>query len=453
MTGFCYPAPTSQKSPVRPALRLIYNNPSHQAGTWLIFVMMHRSRVKYVIEIIIHALFWLGVYYALKELTSSPSHSMVINHGNGGIQRVDVRVNFRYSGIVLGFLMLLFYSSTFWLFKKVIRFKNDFPRVLVITGWFALLFAMNFLLIRTLMGTSASFPHAQKTAFFLKRSDPAIAKTQLEIDLHDSPSDTAFFKSRPGVTNPEILPPFGGPPGDNWLRLQPIIALVFLAVLAIAAANFFIKEWIGNDLTRSQAQSQQLHTELRLLRSQVNPHFLFNTLNNLFSMAQKKGHEELADSIAKLSGMMRYMIYESNTDTAPLQREIVYLEDCIALNKLRYADNEVAVSFSHPDPAITAGISIAPMLFVPFLENAFKHGVSIGSHADITMDISIHGEKLIFACENTDFSGLKKLEEEKGGIGLENVRRRLQLLYPGKHELRAGAAQGKYTVNLQIELA
>src|ERR1700722_15750220 len=136
--------------------------------------MMHRSRVKYVIEIIIHALFWLGVYYALKELTSSPSHSMVINHGNGGIQRVDVRVIFRYSGIVLGFLMLLFYSSTFWLFKKVIRFKNDFPRVLVITGWFVLLFAMNFLLIRTLMGTSASFPHAQKTAFFVKRPDPAI---------------------------------------------------------------------------------------------------------------------------------------------------------------------------------------------------------------------------------------------------------------------------------------
>jgi two-component system, LytTR family, sensor kinase len=417
--------------------------------------MMHRSRVKYVIEIIIHALFWLGVYYALKELTSSPSHSMVIrhDHGNGEIQRVDVRVNFPYSGIVLGFLMLLFYTNTFWLFKKVIRFKNDFPRVLVITGWFLLLFAMNFLLIRALMGTSASFPHAPKTAFFVTRSHSAIVKPQMEIVLNESRSDTGFLKPRPGATIPDLLPPFGGPPEDNWMRMQPIIALVFLAVLAIAAANFFIKEWIGNDLTRSQAQSQQLHTELRLLRSQVNPHFLFNTLNNLFSMAQKKGHEELADSIAKLSGMMRYMIYESNTDTVPLQREIIYLEDCIALNKLRYADNEVAVSFHHPSPAIAATISIAPMLFVPFLENAFKHGVSIGSHAGITMDISILGEKLIFVCENTDFSGVRKLEEEKGGIGLENVRRRLQLLYPGKHELRAGAAQGKYTINLQIELA
>jgi sensor histidine kinase YesM len=235
--------------------------------------------------------------------------------------------------------------------------------------------------------------------------------------------------------------------------MQLIMAVVFLSILAIAAAYFFIKEWIRNDLVRSQAETQQLDTEIRLLRSQVNPHFLFNTLNNLFSMAQKRGHEELADSISKLSGMMRYMIYESNTDRVPLQREIVYLEDCIALNKLRYADSEVAVSFRHPAPAVAAGISIAPMLFIPFLENAFKHGVSIGSHASISLDISVEQKKLIFTCENTDYSSVKKLEEEKGGIGLENVRRRLELLYPGRHALRTGAAEGKYTVNLQIELA
>ena len=170
-------------------------------------------------------------------------------------------------------------------------------------------------------------------------------------------------------------------------------------------------------------------------------------------MAQKKGHEELADSIGKLSAMMRYMIYESNTDTVPLQREIAYLEDCIALNKLRYADSEVAVYFRHPAPAITAGISIAPMLFVPFLENAFKHGVSIGQQASIIMDISVGQKKLIFTCENTDHSAVKKLEEEKGGIGLENVKRRLELLYPGRHVLRVGPVEGKYTVNLQIDLA
>ena len=414
---------------------------------------MHRSRAKYFIEIIIHALFWLGVYYALRELTAS-SYSMVINHNDWETQRVDVRILFRYSWIVLGILMLLFYSNTFWLFKKMIRYKSDFGRLAVIAGWFVLLFAANYLLIRTLIGPSRSIHYPQNTAFLERRSDTAKPGSPRTKVFFESRSDTALLGAAPNSALPGHPPPapFGQSPADNWLHMQPVIALVFLSVLAIAAAYFFIKEWIRNDLMRSQAEAQQLSTEIRLLRSQVNPHFLFNTLNNLFSMAQKKGHEELADSISKLSGMMRYMIYESNTDTVPLQREIIYLEDCIALNKLRYADSEVAVSFHHPAPAIAAGISIAPMLFIPFLENAFKHGVCIGQQAGITMDISVGQKKLIFTCENTDHSAVKKLEEEKGGIGLENVRRRLELVYPGRYELRAGPSAEKYTVNLQIDL-
>jgi two-component system LytT family sensor kinase len=399
---------------------------------------MHRSHARYLIEFIIHALFWIGVYYALKALTSA-SYSMV-NYTDGNTQRMDVRILFTYSWVVLGSLMLLFYSNTFWLFKRVIRYKSDLARVAVIAGWFMLIFVMNYVLINTVIGPSGSGPsgsnhHPLRMSFLLARSD------------------TVLVRTHPMTAFPGPPPPFGQSPADNWLHMQLIIALVFLSVLAIAAANFFIKEWIRNDLRRSQAEAQQLSTEIRLLRSQINPHFLFNTLNNLFSMAQRRGHEELADGVSKLSGMMRYMIYESNTDTVPLQREIAYLEDCIALNKLRYADSEVAVTFRHPAPAVAGGISIAPMLFVPFLENAFKHGVSIGSHSGITMDISVGQKKLIFTCENTDHSGVKKLETEKGGIGLENVRRRLELVYPGRHELLAGSSGGKYTINLQIELA
>jgi two-component system, LytTR family, sensor kinase len=310
--------------------------------------------------------------------------------------------------------------------------------------------------VRTLIGPSPHPQHPKSFEVIRSSSDSFRARSPKAKVYFESRSDTTLL----GTTT--TISPFSPPPppppiqrsgADDWSHMQLVIALVFLSVLAVAAANFFIKERIRNDLTRSQAEAQHLQTEIRLLRSQVNPHFLFNTLNNLFSMAQRKGNDQLADSISKLSGMMRYMIYESDTDAVPLQREISYLDDCIALNKLRYADSEVAVSFSHPAPAIAAAISIAPMLFVPFLENAFKHGVSIGSHTRIDMDISVEQKKLIFTCENIDYSGVKKLEEEKGGIGLENVRRRLELLYPGRHELRAGAAQGKYTVNLQIELA
>jgi two-component system, LytTR family, sensor kinase len=431
---------------------------------------MHLNRAKYFIEIIIHALFWLGVYYALKALTAS-SYSMVIDHGDGHMLREDIRLLFPYSGVILGSLMLLFYSNTFWLFKKVIRYKNDFPRAVVIAGWFVLLFAANYLLIRLLIGPSRDIRNPQNTTFleprpgtvrhghpqprvfFEDRSETGLLKPQSDEALHQPQSDTAFFIPRPDKASPALPPIFGGFPADDWSHMQLVIALVFLSVLAVAAANFFIKEWIRNDLMRSHADAQTLDTEIRLLRSQVNPHFLFNTLNNLFSMAQKRGHEQLADSISKLSGMMRYMIYESNTATVPLQREIIYLEDCIALNRLRYAESEVAVSFRHPPPAIAAGITIAPMLFIPFLENAFKHGVSIGHHARIDIDISVGEKKLIFTCENTDYSEVKKLEEEKGGIGLGNVRRRLELLYPGGYVLQAGPSAGKYTVNLQIELA
>ncbi len=407
---------------------------------------MRRSRVNYFIEIVIHALFWLGVYYALKTLTAA-SYSMVIDHPNGIVQHVDVRLLFPYSGVVLGFLMLLFYGSVFWLFRKVIRFRSDLARVVVITGWIILLFGANYLLIRTLIGPSESGRSGSPRTKVLFESRSDTARTDKALL---NPWGDARLSGPPPPPPPPRIEKI---PADNWLPMQLVMALVFLSILAIAAAYFFIKEWIRNDLVRSQAETQHLDTEIRLLRSQVNPHFLFNTLNNLFSMAQKKGHEELADSISKLSGMMRYMIYESNTDTVPLQREIVYLEDCIALNKLRYADSEVIVSFREPAPAVAAGISIAPMLFVPFLENAFKHGVSIGHHVSISLGISVEQKKLIFTCENTDYSAVKKLEDEKGGIGLENVRRRLELLYPGRHELRAGPVAGKYIVNLQIDLA
>lgn len=370
---------------------------------------MHRSRYSYLIEVIIHGLFWAGVYYALRSLTTT-SFNMMIRTGDQGTQTVAASVLFRYSPVVLVFLMVLFYSNSLWLFRRVIRFKSGLMRVLVIAGWSMLLFGMNYLVIRALTG-------------------PAEA-----------------------MRGPR-LPPFGmPPPADSWSHMQLVIGLVFLAVLAVAMAGFFIKEWIRNELKRSQAEAQQLNIELRFLRSQVNPHFLFNTLNNLFSMAQRKGNDELADGISKLSGMMRYMIYESDAGKVPLQKEIDYLKDYIALNKLRYADSEVAVSFNHPSAAEVAEVQIAPMLFIPFVENAFKHGVAIGQRSFIVLVIGVAPGKLRFSCENADHRASRNLAEEGSGIGLANVKRHLELVYPGAYELHTLCEHGKYSVHLQIDL-
>jgi two-component system LytT family sensor kinase len=375
---------------------------------------MDRSRIRYLIEVIIHVLFWAGVYYVLKALTST-SYNMVIKTADKGMQSISASLLFRHSSIVLGFLMLLFYSNSLWLFKKVIRFKTGFTRVAVIGGWSILLFTMNYLVIK----------------------------------LFIRPGGEVRIPVLPRVEPPFVLPP----PADNWLHMQLVIALVFLAVLAVAIAEFFIKEWIRNDLTRSQAEAQQLSLEIKFLRSQVNPHFLFNTLNNLFSMAQKKGNDDLADGISKLSGLMRYMIYESDTGKVFLQKEIDYLRNYIALNKLRYADSEVAVTFVQPFAAAIAEVRIAPMLFIPFVENAFKHGVSIGRRSCIAIAIAVDAGRLVFTCENADHSAVRKLAEDRSGIGLANVKRHLELVYPGGYELRTLCDDGKYSVYLQIDLA
>ncbi|HEY6900824.1 MAG TPA: sensor histidine kinase, partial [Puia sp.] len=238
---------------------------------------------------------------------------------------------------------------------------------------------------------------------------------------------------------------------SDWRHIQPVILFAFLVILGISIAYFFLKAWTKSELIQTQLQANQLSTEIKFLKSQVNPHFLFNTLNNLFSMAQGKGNDELADGISKLSGMMRYMLYDSNEESVPLSKEITYLEECITLNKLRYADEEVKVTFDHSGQ--TADIGIAPMLFIPFVENAFKHGVAIGQRATIQIALAISGEKLIFTCVNIDYSSIRKMEMEISGIGLENVKRRLDLVYPDRHRLTINREDSKFMVQLEIDLS
>lgn len=226
---------------------------------------------------------------------------------------------------------------------------------------------------------------------------------------------------------------------------------VFLAVAGLSIAYFFLKEWSRNELVRNQLEANQLSTEIKFLKSQINPHFLFNTLNNLFSMAQSKENDELADGISKLSGMMRYMIYESNAEFVPLAQEMEYLKNCIVLNKLRYADEEAKVVFNFPE--YEHELLIAPMLFIPFVENAFKHGVQIGRKSEINISISETGKNRIeFFCENINYSFVNKMDDNNSGIGLENVKRRLELVYPGKHELTIKSEGDKYSITLKIDL-
>ncbi|HTD40463.1 MAG TPA: histidine kinase [Mucilaginibacter sp.] len=373
------------------------------------------------IEILLHIAFWIGVYYTLSSLTSS-TVKLQISRDGADVERIQVNSINRSSGFMLIFMGLLFYGNILWIFKKALRYKKMLTGIAAAIGWFIVTFSANYFLIASKLNTDLPLPPGPK--LFSMRHKGGGAVTIVE-------HKTAFVAT------------------GNWMHAQLNILLLFLAIAMLSIAYFFLKEWARTELMRNQLEAVQLDTEVKFLKSQVNPHFLFNTLNNLFSMAQKKGNDDLADGISKLSGMMRYMIYESNEETVPLKKEIEYLENCILLNRLRYADNEVKVLFNYPEQ--TEGVFVVPMLFIPFVENAFKHGVIIGKSSEIDISISVINKQLIFNCENIIY-GIKKMEDEKSGIGLENVKRRLELVYPGKCELSIKNADNKYIVNLEIIL-
>lgn len=419
---------------------------------------MIKIRKKDWIEIVLHMVFWAGVLYTLLSFTQ-PHIKLRVNH-NGKILEEDISHTLSpHIFLTLGFMILLFYGNIFLVFKKALLFKNILIRVVLPIAWFAVVFLAD-------SYVDALLPAQKK--FDTMLLPPKVKDnrnfTFKEIDSADSPA------ANPGnvrviMRQPDSVRIRGVVRPDDVQRevtrqqsraflfatdgFSDILLFIFIIVFGLSIAYFFLKEWSRVEKMRSDLAAVQLDTEVKFLKSQVNPHFLFNTLNNLFSMAQKKGNDSLADGISKLSGMMRYMIYESNEEYVPLKKEIEYLEDCIVLNKLRYADNEALVKFYFPSDA--NGVNIAPMLFIPFVENAFKHGVLIGKSSEIAISIAVANKQLTFSCTNTIYS-VKKMEHEKGGIGLENVKRRLDLLYPGKYKLFTKTDDNRYIVNLVITI-
>ncbi|MFI5160609.1 MAG: sensor histidine kinase [Sphingobacteriales bacterium] len=417
---------------------------------------MFKIKKKDWIEIVLHIAFWVGVFYTLLSFTQ-PEIKMRINH-NGSILEEDIRRTISpHIFLTLGFMIVLFYGNIFWLFKKALRYKNILVRVVLPIAWFGFIFlADNY--------ADTLLPAHPKSDAMLMAPPPHQGQDTIMERISDAPPPQPHNGQDTIIDRMSTAPP--PPVPDNVARIEvarqqskafifatdgfsDILLFIFIIVFGLSIAYFFLKEWTRVEKMRSDLAAVQLDTEVKFLKSQVNPHFLFNTLNNLFSMAQKKGDDSLADGISKLSGMMRYMIYESNEENVPLKKEIEYLENCILLNKLRYADNEVKVIFNYPQQ--TEGIFVAPMLFISFVENAFKHGVAIGRSSEIDIAISVANKQLTFSCENTIYT-VKKMEDEKSGIGLENVKRRLDLLYPGKHGLSIKTDDNRYIVNLGITI-
>jgi two-component system, LytTR family, sensor kinase len=234
---------------------------------------------------------------------------------------------------------------------------------------------------------------------------------------------------------------------SRFIQSEIIIMITVLHILSVifGFAYRFSKDWFSNEETRRNISEQQLRSELEVLKSQINPHFLFNALNNLFSMALHSGDEKTAEGISKLSEMMRYVFDRSGEDKVSLKEEIQYIEDYIHLQQLRFG-KQVTVHFQYEESS--SPFSIAPMLLIPFVENAFKYGVS--SQETTQIDIKMGVEDRTFTFEIVNKVVEHKETIPSNGVGIANVRKRLSLIYAENQSLGIEVKNGQFKVSLSI---
>ena len=222
----------------------------------------------------------------------------------------------------------------------------------------------------------------------------------------------------------------------------------FFLVVVIGLAAMSIGEWAKSEETKREMEKEKLNTELSLLKSQINPHFFFNTLNNIYSLAITKS-DETAASILKLSSIMRYVLTDTDKQFVSFGNEIEFLKNYINLQSVRLTD-KVTVNLimdEHPSDR-----QVAPLLFIPFVENAFKYGVSTVEPSEINISLTAEGNTIRFFASNHIVQAMKGSLVHTG-IGIANVKRRLELLYPGTHHLVINNNSDLYSVNLEINLA
>jgi len=222
-----------------------------------------------------------------------------------------------------------------------------------------------------------------------------------------------------------------------------LFIVIFIALLR------FAEDWFEFEARKKEIENEKLTAELNFLKAQINPHFLFNTLNNLYYLAYTKS-ENTTEVIAKLSQMMRYMIYDSNYPQVPLTKEIEYMMNYISLERLRL-NNQIPITFDikgSPD-----NILITPLIFITFLENAFKHGVNNNTAGSwVKISIELRTNECVYSVENSIIVKPNPSKEEKSGFGLQNVQRRLELSYPGQFRLESKNLPDRYQVQLNIQL-
>lgn len=224
------------------------------------------------------------------------------------------------------------------------------------------------------------------------------------------------------------------------------------SLVAIVASFHLSKHWYKHQQAAMQLEQatkemekEKLAAELKLLKSQINPHFLFNTLNNLYSLTLNHS-EKSPEVVYKLSQLMSYMLYDSNQSEVSLEREVEYIQNYISLERIRYTNLDISMNVFDD----VNNIRVAPLLILPFVENSFKHGASNQlSNGFIRIDIGVQAQTLVIKVENSKV--IPEVPRRPSGIGLQNLKKRLELIYPNRHTLQIFDEEDVYLVTLRIE--
>jgi hypothetical protein len=230
--------------------------------------------------------------------------------------------------------------------------------------------------------------------------------------------------------------------------VPPFANFLILSILVVGFDTGLLSglRWILAEDEKVRLEKEKVSTQLTLLRSQISPHFFMNTLNNIHALVDSNT-SEAKEAIIKLSKMMRYLLYETDSEKTTLKKEVEFLESYINLMKLRFSD-KVKISLNLPDRV--PDVSIPPFLFISFIENAFKHGISYRDESSIGIDLIPGKDKLLFVVRNRKNNSTTP--DEFSGIGIENTRKRLDLLYGDRYNLLIIDNEEVFTVNLTLPL-
>ena len=241
--------------------------------------------------------------------------------------------------------------------------------------------------------------------------------------------------------HPKPLRPFG--------RIFLYRILISLANLALSTSYRLIMDNFKREKEQEEKEKEKIISELSFLRSQISPHFIFNILNSIVSLVRKKS-DQAEPVLLELSSLMRYMLYEADSDKVSIETVETYMTSYINLQKLRFGD-DVKIEFI-VEKNSTDAIFIEPMLFIPLIENAFKHGIGMIENPEIKITFTVNQDNIKIVVCNKYNNKTINLADRKSGIGLNNLRRRLELLYPEKNKLELYQKDNKFVAKLKIEI-